>query len=209
MLFQTTFVTLVLAVLATAGPTMLRRDDDLATFCFQDGSCFQASALANGCVDLPLFSQSFETASLSAPGLECTLSPDRGCVGNGAFNSGILLNSAGTVNLQSDLGLSTVASFICTSDVDLLNLCFASATQDCFQATTVTDGCANVRLFSDAFTTVSLTTTGSQCTLFQDPDCTGNSTFVAEPVVTFDLGSLGLSNVRSFSCTNTELPPPL
>jgi hypothetical protein len=92
MLFTTTFVTLVLAASAAAGPTtivspsflavflglklvQLRRDDDLATFCFEDDNCFQAGALPQGCVDLPLFSVPFETASLSAPGLECILSP--------------------------------------------------------------------------------------------------------------------------------------
>ncbi|KAJ7490856.1 hypothetical protein FB451DRAFT_1552450 [Mycena latifolia] len=201
MLFKNTFLTLFLAALVTAGPTILPRDDDLATFCFQDGSCFQASAVPDGCVDLPLFSESFETASLSAPGLECILSPDRGCVGN-TGGSGILFNSAGTVDL-STLGLSTVASFICTSDVDTINLCFPSTTQDCFQATTVTDGCANVRRFSQSFTSVSLTTTGTQCTLFEDPDCAGDSASIAEPSVTLDLSSLGLSNVKSFSCVNS------
>ncbi|KAJ6532835.1 hypothetical protein DFH09DRAFT_1181723 [Mycena vulgaris] len=201
MLFKNTFVTFVLAALATAGPTILPRDDDLVNFCFPDSSCFQASALPDGCVDLPLFSESFETASLSAPGLECILSPDRGCTGNNEA-SGVLLNSAGTVNLSSALGLSTVASFICTPDVDVINLCWPRAVQDCFQATTVTDGCANVRRFSESFTSVSLTTTGTQCTIFEDPDCTGNSAFIAEPSVAFDLGSLSLSNVQSFSCVN-------
>ncbi|KAJ7272425.1 hypothetical protein C8J57DRAFT_1318747 [Mycena rebaudengoi] len=201
MLFTTTFVTLVLAASAAAGPTtILRRDDDLATFCFEDDNCFQAGALPQGCVDLPLFSVPFETASLSAPGLECILSPERGCVGN-IGGSGILLNSAGTVDLTT-LGISDVKSFLCTSDVNVINLCFPSATQDCFQATTVTDGCANVRLFSRAFASVSLTTAGTQCTLYQDRDCTGDSSFIAEPSVTFDLDSMGLTNVASFACIN-------
>jgi hypothetical protein len=90
---------------------------------------------------------------------------ERGCVGN-IGGSGILLNSAGTVDLTT-LGISDVKSFLCTSDVNVINLCFPSATQDCFQATTVTDGCANVRLFSRAFASVSLTTAGTQCTLYQ------------------------------------------
>ncbi|KAJ6464740.1 hypothetical protein C8R47DRAFT_1155737 [Mycena vitilis] len=80
MMFKPTFLTLDLAfaALAIAGPTstLLPRDDGLATFCFSDDSCFQAAASADGgCIDLPLFSKSFQTASLSAPGLECLLSP--------------------------------------------------------------------------------------------------------------------------------------
>ncbi|KAJ7785073.1 hypothetical protein DFH07DRAFT_786618, partial [Mycena maculata] len=193
-----TFITLVLAVLATAGPTALpRQDADLVTFCFQDGSCFQASALAEGCVELPLFSEPFETASLSAPGLECILSVGTGCGG-----TSVLFNSAGTVNLNSALGLATVGSFICTSDVDIINLCFPSATQDCFQATTITDGCANTPRFGLTFASVSLTTNGTQCTIFEDQDCAGDSASIDEPVVNFDLGTLGLSTVESFSCVD-------
>ncbi|KAJ6626499.1 hypothetical protein B0H10DRAFT_1998632 [Mycena sp. CBHHK59/15] len=201
MLFKNTFFTLVLATLATAGPTILPRDDDLVTFCFPDNNCFQASALPNGCVDLPLFSESFETASLSAPGLECILSPDRGCVGNSG-SSGILLNSAGTVELSA-LGLTTVESFLCTPDVDLINLCFPAAGQNCYQATTITNGCANVPRFSESFASTSLTTSGTRCTLFEDPECTGDSAVIMEASITIDLGSLGLSNVGSFSCVNT------
>ncbi|KAJ7655515.1 hypothetical protein B0H17DRAFT_1338056, partial [Mycena rosella] len=166
MLSTNTLVALVLAVLANAGPTVLpRQDADLVMFCCQDGSCVQESALASvaeGCVDLPSFSEPFETASLSAPGLECILSASRGCPG-----TSVLFNSAGTINLNTALGLTTVGSFICTSDVDIINLCWPSATQDCFQATTVTDGCANTRLFSTAFASVSLTTNGTQCTIFE------------------------------------------
>ncbi|KAJ7890965.1 hypothetical protein B0H14DRAFT_3428840 [Mycena olivaceomarginata] len=47
-------------------------------------------------VDLHLFSRPFATASLSAPGVECTLSPELECVGNPGLNC-ILSNSARTV----------------------------------------------------------------------------------------------------------------
>ncbi|KAJ7219714.1 hypothetical protein B0H12DRAFT_316666 [Mycena haematopus] len=92
---QTTFLALALVSLTSAGP-ITSRDDQLATFCWSDESCFQASAVPAGCVDLPLFSQNFTTASLSAPGLECILSPERECLGNTGF-TGILFDSAGTV----------------------------------------------------------------------------------------------------------------
>ncbi|KAJ7187143.1 hypothetical protein C8R46DRAFT_1059001 [Mycena filopes] len=196
---STFLTTLVLAAAATAGPTLLSRDDGLATFCFADSSCFQASAVPAGCVDLPLFSQSFQTASLSAPGVECILSPERGCTGNTGL-TGILSNAAGTVQL-STLGVSTVASFLCTPDADLINLCFPAA-GDCYQATTITNGCANLPRFSDAFTSTSLTTVGTECTLFEEPDCAGASAVVSEASVSTDLGSIGLDNVGSFSCTN-------
>ncbi|KAJ7610614.1 hypothetical protein DFH06DRAFT_1485487 [Mycena polygramma] len=199
-MFQTTFLTLAVAALAIAGPThtVLPRDDGLATFCFSDDSCFQAAASADsGCVDLPLFNDSFQTASLSAPGLECLLSPERGCVGSNL--PGILLDTAGTVELSS-LGLNTVASFLCTPDADLLNLCFPDVTQGCYQATTVTNGCSNLPRFGDAFASTLLTTPGTKCTLFDQPDCAGDSAVLAEALITTELSSLGLSNVQSFSC---------
>ncbi|KAJ7454618.1 hypothetical protein B0H11DRAFT_2244895 [Mycena galericulata] len=129
----TTFVTLVLAAFAAAGPatsvvgfsavlvglwslythSQLARVDGLVTFCFPDGSCFKAAASDSaGCVDLPSFSKNFKTASVSAPGLECILSPKRGCVGS-PFLPPFVLNTSGTVEL-STLGLTTVASFLCT-----------------------------------------------------------------------------------------------
>ncbi|KAJ7026935.1 hypothetical protein C8F04DRAFT_100384 [Mycena alexandri] len=197
----TTFVTLLLAALAIAGPTTSPRDDGLVTFCFLNGSCFQSSAVPNGqCVDLPLFSE-METASVSAPGVECILSPDRGCTGNTGL-TGVLLNSAGTVQLSA-LGLSNVESFLCTSDVDLINLCFSTVSEGCYQATTVTNGCANLPLFSETFASTSLTTNGTECTLFENPDCAGGvSTVITEASVSIDLGSVGLNNVGSFSCNN-------
>ncbi|KAJ7081183.1 hypothetical protein B0H15DRAFT_855313 [Mycena belliarum] len=199
MLFQTALVTFVLAVLVTAVPTILSRgDSDLVSFCFADGSCFDASAIPEGCVDLPLFSQDFKTASLSTTGgIECILSEARGCPG-----TSVLFGSAGTVDLSSALGLSTVGSFICTSDVDTINLCWPSDVQNCFQGSTVTDGCSNTPRFSTAFSSVSLTTAGTQCTLFEDPDCSGSSAVVAEPTSSVELAPLGLSNVQSFSCVN-------
>ncbi|KAJ7219803.1 hypothetical protein B0H12DRAFT_1078535 [Mycena haematopus] len=197
---QTTFLALALVSLTSAGP-ITSRDDQLATFCWSDESCFQASAVPAGCVDLPLFSQNFTTASLSAPGLECILSPERECLGNTGF-TGILFDSAGTVEL-STLGIPTVASFICTSDVDLLNLCFPdTTTEGCFQATTVTDGCANAPRFSEAFARISLTTSGTQCTVFEDFDCAGDSAVIDEALTNVELNSLGLSNVASWSCVN-------
>ncbi|KAJ7703534.1 hypothetical protein B0H17DRAFT_1040722 [Mycena rosella] len=201
MFFTTTFFTLLLAALTNAA-AIFPRDDDLVTFCFSENSCFQASVLPDaGCTDLPLFSESFATASLSAPGLECILSPDRGCLGNTGL-TGILSNSAGTVELSA-LGLTNVASFLCTPDVDLINLCFPTVTEGCYQATTITDGCANLPRISEPFVSASLTTSGTNCTLFEDADCAGASTVVAEALVTVDLGPLGLSNVGSISCLDT------
>ncbi|KAJ6470867.1 hypothetical protein C8R45DRAFT_1104570 [Mycena sanguinolenta] len=182
-LSQTTFLALALASITSAGP-LIPLDDELVSFCFSDGSCFQASAVPDGCVDLPLFSQNFTTASLSASGLECILSSERECLGS----SGILFDYAGTVEL-STLGLPTVASFICTSDVDLLNLCFADiATEGCFQA--------------ERFASISLTTAGTQCTVFEDADCAGDSAVIDEASTAVDLASLDLSNVASWSCVN-------
>ncbi|KAJ7473638.1 hypothetical protein B0H11DRAFT_2036677 [Mycena galericulata] len=202
--FKTTFVTLVLAAFATAGPTtsILTRDDGLVTFCFPDGSCFQAAASDSaGCVDLPLFSENFETASVSAPGLECILSPKRGCVGS-PFLPPFVLDNSGTVEL-STLGLNTVASFLCTSDVDLINLCFTNSTLGCYQASTVTNGCSDLPRFSSdlTFGSIFLTTPGTQCTVFQEPDCAGDSAPVSDALVTTALSTLGLSNVESFSCS--------
>ncbi|KAJ7727227.1 hypothetical protein B0H16DRAFT_1779657 [Mycena metata] len=178
----TTLVTILLAALAIAGPTISTRDDDgLVTFCFLNGSCFQSSAVPDGqCVDLPLFSE-METASVSAPGVECILSPDRGCTGNTGL-TGVLLNSAGTVELSA-LGLSNVESYLCTSDVDLINLCFPTASEGCYQTTTVTNGCANLPLFSETFASTLLTTNGTECTLFENPDCAGVSTVITEALV--------------------------
>ncbi|KAJ7105626.1 hypothetical protein C8R44DRAFT_329993 [Mycena epipterygia] len=198
---STTFFTLVLASLATAGPALLSRDDELVTFCFSEDNCFQASAIPDGCVDLPLFSDSFSTASLAAPGVECLLSPERGCTGNTGL-PGILFNSAGTVEL-STLGLPTVASFLCTPDADLITLCFADiATEGCFQASTITGaGCTNLPQFSEPFVTASLTTAGTQCALSEAADCSGGaSLFDPAPGVTLDLSSINLSNVQSFEC---------
>ncbi|KAJ7131897.1 hypothetical protein C8R43DRAFT_1024136 [Mycena crocata] len=204
MFFQTTFISLVLASLATAGPTVLPRDDDLVTFCQADGSCFQASAAIDaGCVDLPLFSENFTTASLSAPGVECLLSANRECSDNRL--PAILLNSAGTADL-SDLGLSTVGSFLCTSDVDLINLCTAAdANLGCFQASTVTNGCANLPRISQSFVSAALTTGDTECTVFEDADCAGASAVVTEPSVTVEVGPLGLSTIGSVSCVNNEM----
>ncbi|KAF7369310.1 hypothetical protein MVEN_00259000 [Mycena venus] len=178
---QTTFLALVLASLASAGPTILPRDDsdDLVTFCFSEDNCFQASAIPDGCVDLPLFSDSFLTASLAAPGVECLLSPERGCTGNTGL-PGILSNSAGTVEL-STLGLPH---------------------QGCFQASTITGaGCTNLPQFNEPFVTASLTTAGTQCALSEAADCSGGaSLFDPAPGVTLELSSINLSNVKSFEC---------
>ncbi|KAJ7908963.1 hypothetical protein B0H13DRAFT_647937 [Mycena leptocephala] len=198
----TTFITLLLAAFATAGPTtsILARDDGLVTFCFLDGTCFEAAASDSaGCVDLPLFSE-MQTVSVSAPGLECILSPERGCVGS-PFLPPFVLDTSGTVEL-STLGLDNVESFLCTSDVDLINLCFTNTTLGCYQATTVTDGCAGLPRFSAdlTFKSIFLTTPGTECTLFQEPDCSGNSAPAGDALVTTDLSTLGLSNVESFSC---------
>ncbi|KAJ7624531.1 hypothetical protein FB45DRAFT_1030667 [Roridomyces roridus] len=197
----TTFVTLLLAGFAAAGPVVQARDDGLVTFCFADGSCFQAAASDSaGCVDLPLFSQNFTTAEVAAPGLECILSPERGCTGS-PFLPPFVLDGSGTVEL-STLGLPTVASFLCTSDADTLNLCFTNATLGCFQASTSTDGgCSDLPRFSSdlVFGSASVTTAGTQCTLFEEPDCTGTSA-PFNSLATTDLGSLGLSNVESFAC---------
>ncbi|KAJ7346225.1 hypothetical protein DFH08DRAFT_937503 [Mycena albidolilacea] len=213
MSFTTTFVTLILAAFATAKPTtnivspfvragfLLPRDDGLVTFCFADGSCFQAAASDSaGCVDLPLFSDNFVTASVSASGIECILSPERGCVGS-PFLPPFVLDTSGTVEL-STLGLPTVASFLCTSDIDLINLCFSNTTLGCFQASTKIDGCSNLPQFSSdlTFGSVFLTTPGTECTLFQDSDCAGDSAPFANALVTTAVSSLGLSNVESFSC---------
>ncbi|KAJ7494030.1 hypothetical protein FB451DRAFT_1164901 [Mycena latifolia] len=202
MFFKTTSVALVLVALATAGPAVVStsipisaRDADLVTFCFSDSSCFQASASVNaGCVDLPEFSETFETGMVSAPGIE-----NPGC---GAGFNAALFDYAGTVEL-STLGISTVGSYICVPDADLINLCWPASTNlGCFQATTITDGCANLPRFSPAFASVSLTTPGTQCTLFQNPNCTGNSSVVSDPRVDIELSPLGLTNVQSFSCLN-------
>ncbi|KAE9385157.1 hypothetical protein BT96DRAFT_928927 [Gymnopus androsaceus JB14] len=198
-------VTLVMAAFVIASrPTNLAReetaalDDGLLTFCFPEGDCFQATADPDsGCVDLPLFNESFATASLSATGLECILSPARGCSGG----SGILLPAAGTVEL-STLGIANVASFICTPDVDLVNLCWPEVTMGCFQASTITDGCANLTRFTEAFASVYLTTNGTQCTFFQDPGCAGDSGVVTDAEVTINLDTLGISNVESMNCIN-------
>ncbi|KAJ7819685.1 hypothetical protein B0H14DRAFT_2600438 [Mycena olivaceomarginata] len=126
----------------------LARDDsdDLVTLCFSEGDCFQASAVPAG---------PFATASLSAPGVECTLSPEPECVGNTGLN-GILSNSARTV-APSTLGLPTVGSFLCTPDADIINLCFPDvAANRCIQASTVTNDCANMRRFSEAFESIQL-----------------------------------------------------
>ncbi|KAF8209017.1 hypothetical protein K438DRAFT_1754070 [Mycena galopus ATCC 62051] len=217
---QITFLALVLASLTSASPTIVRplstsmvkstnlnsiygsqlaRDDDLITFCFSEDDCFQASAVPAGCVDLPLFSTPFASASLSASGLECILSPERECVGG----TGILFDSTPTVEL-STLGLSTVASFTCTSDADLLTLCFPDTTDGCFQATTITSGCTNAPEFSTAFSTVS-STAATQCTVFEqvlcyhrDSDCAGASAVIDDASMTVDLSSLGLSTVASW-----------
>ncbi|KAJ6537837.1 hypothetical protein B0H19DRAFT_1270236 [Mycena capillaripes] len=184
MSFTTTFVTLVLAVFATAKPTpsILPREDGLVTFCFENGSCFESTAsYSAGCVDLPLFSE-MVTVSVTAPGLECILSPEHGCL--------------------STLGLTNVESFLCTSDVDLINICFSNTTLGCLQEFTNTDGCANLPRFSSdlTFGSVFLTTPGTECTIFQDADCAGNSAPVADALTTIEVSSLGLSNVESFSC---------
>ncbi|KAJ7191971.1 hypothetical protein GGX14DRAFT_596718 [Mycena pura] len=199
-----TFLTFVLTSLATAGPT-------LVIFCFLEDNCFQASAIPDGCVDLPLFSDSFSTASLAAPGVECLLSPERGCTSNTGLPA-ILSNAAGTVEL-STLGLPTVASFLCTPDADLITLCFAVvATEGCFQASTITGtGCTNLPRFSEPFVMASLTTAGTQCALSESADCSGGaSLFDPAPLVTLDLSSINLSNVGSFECrkgTGTLIVP--
>jgi hypothetical protein len=92
---------------------------------------------------------------------------ERGCVGS-PFLPPFVLDTSGTVEL-STLGLPTVASFLCTSDVDLINLCFSNTTLGCFQALTKTDGCSNLPQFSSdlTFGSVFLTTPGTECTLFQ------------------------------------------
>ncbi|KAJ6537831.1 hypothetical protein B0H19DRAFT_1180995 [Mycena capillaripes] len=202
MSFTTTFVTLVLAAFATAKPTpsILPREDGLVTFCFENGSCFESTASDSaGCVDLPLFSE-MVTVSVNAPGLECILSPERGCVGS-PFLPPFVLDTSGTVEL-STLGLTNVESFLCTSDVDLMNLCFSNTTLGCLQEPTNTDGCANLPRFSSdlTFGSVFLTTPGTECTIFQDADCAGNSAPVADALTTIEVSSLGLSNVESFSC---------
>ncbi|KAF9028737.1 hypothetical protein BDP27DRAFT_1410251 [Rhodocollybia butyracea] len=209
MLFKSTFINLVAAALAIAGPPManLARQEpvtDLVTFCFSEGLCFEESINVDvGCVDLPEFNEPVETASLSSTGVECILSPEPSCLGG----LGILLPTAGTVEI-STLGISTVASYLCTSDVDVVNLCFPEITEGCFQATTVTNGCAGMTEFSIPFVSLLLTTNGTACTFFQDPDCTGPSAFVDEADVTFELDTLGIDNVKSLSCTNTQTPPP-
>ncbi|KAF9062315.1 hypothetical protein BDP27DRAFT_1428020 [Rhodocollybia butyracea] len=72
MLFKNTFINLVVAASAIAGPPNLSRQEpvtNLVTFCFSEGLCFQESVnLEIGCVDLPEFNEPIETASLSATG---------------------------------------------------------------------------------------------------------------------------------------------
>ncbi|KAF9050903.1 hypothetical protein BDP27DRAFT_1454661 [Rhodocollybia butyracea] len=209
MLFKNTFINLVVAALAVAGPPNLSRQEpvtDLVTFCFSEGDCFQGGVDPDvGCVDLPEFSEPVETASLSSTGVECLLSPEPSCQGSGL--PAILLPTAGTVEI-STLGLSNVASYLCTSDVDIVNLCFPEVAEGCFQASTVTDGCATLTLFSEAYASLFLTTNGTECTFFQDGECAGPSAFVNEAGVTFELDTLGINNVKSLSCTNTQTPPP-
>ncbi|KAJ7866840.1 hypothetical protein B0H14DRAFT_2573264 [Mycena olivaceomarginata] len=140
-------------------------------------------------VYLHLFSRPFATASLSAPGVECTLSPELECVGNPGLNC-ILSNSARTV-------APTPPSAPSSAPLTLLP-----------RPSTVTNGCADVRRFSEAFASISLTTAGTQCTVFKDSDCAGASAFVEDASVSVDLGAVGLSNIGSFSfhqCSRTML----
>ncbi|KAK6981158.1 hypothetical protein R3P38DRAFT_3234645 [Favolaschia claudopus] len=227
---RTTFFALLLASLTSASAILPTRDN-IVTFCFTEDECFQASADPAGCVDLPLFSTDFTTASLSAPGTECILSPcvssryplilipssllhkhfpksilmmlyysERECDGPGL--PAVLFNSAGTVDLNT-LGLPTVASFLCTSDADTLNLCFSDVNgKDCFQASTVTDGCSAPPRFSTPFVGISLTSEGTTCDVFEDEDCSGASAIIDQPSDLVELSSLGLTDVKSFSCTN-------
>ncbi|KAJ6484042.1 hypothetical protein C8R45DRAFT_1000024 [Mycena sanguinolenta] len=192
------FIALFLAVSVTAKPAFEPRDG-LVTFCSADNSCFEATPNVDiGCVDLPQFSETITTASLTgAPGIECILSPEPECVGG----LGLLFNIAGTVEISS-LGISNVESYLCTTDVDIINLCFPELSEGCFQATTVTDGCADLREFSTPFASMSLTTAGTNCTVFEDRDCAGSSAIIAEPSVTIELASVGLNNIQSFSCLN-------
>ncbi|KAE9385159.1 hypothetical protein BT96DRAFT_928933 [Gymnopus androsaceus JB14] len=202
-------VTLVMAAFAIAArPTHPARFpapvDGLLTLCFSEDDCLPAIAVDDGvdggCRDLPLFNESFATASLSATGLECILSPDSGCSGNTGL-TGILLPTAGTVELSA-LGITNVASYLCTSDVDTVNLCWPEVTMGCFQATTITNGCGDLTRFSVAYASVYLTTNGTQCTFFQDDGCAGPSAVVTEAEVTIDLDTLGINNVMSLNCTN-------
>ncbi|KAK6978184.1 hypothetical protein R3P38DRAFT_3235948 [Favolaschia claudopus] len=196
---RATFFALLLASLTSASAILPTRDN-IVTFCFTEDECFQASADPAGCVDLPLFSTNFTTASLSAPGTECIVSPERECDGPGL--PAVLFNSAGTVDL-STLGLPTVASFLCTSDADTLNLCFSDVNgKDCFQASTLTDGCSGPPRFSTPFVGISLTSDGTTCDVFEDEDCSGASAIIDHPSDLVELSSLGLTDVKSFSCTN-------
>ncbi|KAJ7577268.1 hypothetical protein C8J56DRAFT_971463 [Mycena floridula] len=180
------------ASIACHGPS-----DDLATFCISEGNCFQASAIPSGCVSLPKFNEAFQTASLSAQGFECSVFQDSSCGGN----TGLLTNSAGTVQL-STLGLSTVESFSCISDENLVTLCFQNSSAECFQAdSSPAKGCINLPIFSESFETASFTTVfGDQCTLFEDSGCTGQSGLINQPGVTTKLSTLGLSTVESLKC---------
>ncbi|KAF7376950.1 hypothetical protein MSAN_00112800 [Mycena sanguinolenta] len=196
--FEPAFIALFIAASVTAKPALQPRDG-LVTFCSADNGCVKATPNVDiGCVDLPESSETITTASLTgSPGIECILSPEPGCLGG----LGLLFNDAGTVEISS-LGISNVESYLCTSDVDIINLCFPELSEGCFQSTTVTDGCADLTEFSIPFVSMSLTTAGTNCTVFQDRDCAGPSAVIAEPSVTVELASVGLNNVQSISCVN-------
>jgi len=208
MLFQNMLVALVMAAFAKAArPTNSARFpapvDGLLTLCFSEDDCLPAIAVDDGvdggCHDLPSFNESFASASLSATGLECILSPESGCLGGFA----VLLPTAGTVEISA-LGIINVASYLCTSDVDVVDFCWPEVTMGCFQSSTITKGCANLTRFTEAFASVLLTTNGTQCTFFQDPGCAGPSGLVTEASVTIDLDTLGMSNVMSMNCINNN-----
>ncbi|KAJ7067420.1 hypothetical protein C8F01DRAFT_1228089 [Mycena amicta] len=203
---QTTFIALVLASLTSAGPAILPRDDsdDLVTFCFSEDNCFQASAVPAGCVDLPLFSTNFTTATLAAPDTECILSPERGCTGSPFLPPFIFDSGGATFTELAPLGLPTVASFLCTSSTNLVNVCFPDiATEGCFQGSSLPlGGCGGTPRFGEAFATVSLTTAGQSCTLFDDADCNGNSAVIDQAFTNVDIASLGLSTVESWICVD-------
>ncbi|KAF7309094.1 hypothetical protein MKEN_01111500 [Mycena kentingensis (nom. inval.)] len=198
-----TLLPLVLAAVASAASIESRQNTDgLATFCFGDGNCFQATASDSaGCVDLPLFSENFVSAAVDAPGLECILSPERSCVGS-AFLPPFVVSGQGTVALSSlSPALPTVASFLCTSAAETINFCFSDTTLGCFQASTITNGCSSLPSLTPTFGSVSYTAGGS-CTLFDGEECTGNSApFAGDAFTSAELSTLGLDNVVSFSCT--------
>ncbi|KAF7359668.1 hypothetical protein MVEN_00690900 [Mycena venus] len=210
MLFKATVISPFLAVIVSAGPTSLAleerstSDDNLVTFCFSEDSCFQASSIPDGCSDLPLFGDDFQTASLSASGIQCSLFVDRECLGA----SGIISQDGATVQLGT-LGLSTVASFVCYGPEDDL-ITFCPSEGICGLASAIPNGCVDLDLpvlNGQPVANVTLSAPGFECNLFQDLACSGKTVVVSQSASSgVELSTLGLSNTLSMSCiSNTNL----